>query len=124
VTRVSDQTRRKALEALCAIDLGGAVEDLTPEVHALLEGVAAHADEIDTQISAHAERWKLSRMPTVDRNLLRLGAYEVLHGGEEPKRVIGGVVRLAKMLSTEDSGRFVHALLAAVARDGARQSDS
>lgn len=120
MNRVSDQTRRKALEALCAVDLGGSVEDLTPEVHALLEGVAAHADEIDTQIAAHAERWKLSRMPTVDRNLLRLGAYEVLHGEEEVKRVIGGVVRLAKMLSTEDSGRFVHGLLAAVARDHPR----
>lgn len=117
MTRISDQTRRRALEALCAIDLGGAVENVTPEVQALLEGVATHAAELDEQIATHADRWKLSRMPTVDRNLLRLGAYEVLHGDESTQRVIGGVVRLAKMLSTEDSGRFVHGLLAAVARD-------
>lgn len=117
MTRVTDAVRRRALEALCAVDLGGAVEELDPAVHALLEGVAEHATEIDEQIAAHAEHWRLTRMPTVDRNLLRIGTYEVLYGDAPPHRVVGSVVRLAKMLSTEDSGRFVHGLLGAVARD-------
>lgn len=119
MTRVTDQTRRRALEALCAVDLGGAVEQIDPAVHALLEGVAAHATEIDETIAVHAEHWRLTRMPTVDRNLLRLGTYEILHGDDAAQRVVSGVVRLAKMLSTEDSGRFVHGLLAAVAREHA-----
>ena len=114
---VSERVRRRALEALCAIDLGGAVGDVGPEVRKLLEGVAEHAEEIDAQIASHAERWRMDRMPTVDRNLLRLGAYEVLYGKDQPHRVVSGIVRLAKLLSTEDSGRFVHGLLAAVARD-------
>lgn len=78
----------------------------------LVRGVYRHREEIDTLIEQHSREWKLSRMPIVDRNILRLALFELLHDPEIPRAVaIDEAVELAKELSTADSGRFVNGLL-------------
>lgn len=85
---------------------------------ALVRGVDRHRGELDTLIASHARDWRLERMPVVDRNLLRIGLFEILHSGDVPAAVaIDEAVDLAKELSTDDSGRFVNGLLARVARE-------
>ena len=82
----------------------------------LVEGVGGHRDEIDGLISRFSIDWPLERMPTVDRNLLRLATFELLQRPETPVGVvIDEAVELAKIYSTEDSGRFVNGVLSAVA---------
>jgi N utilization substance protein B len=91
-------------------------EDLPEFAVALVRGVHRHREQIDGLIETHSRGWKLSRMPIVDRNVLRLGLFELLHSTEVPTAVaIDEAVELAKELSTEDSGRFVNGLLARAA---------
>ncbi|MBA3621084.1 MAG: transcription antitermination factor NusB [Actinomycetota bacterium] len=83
---------------------------------ALVRGVHRHHDELDELIQSHSRDWKLSRMPVIDRNLLRIGLFEILHSPDVPTAVaIDEAVELAKELSTDDSGRFVNGVLARVA---------
>lgn len=85
---------------------------------AIVRGVDRNRGELDTLIARHARDWRLERMPVVDRNLLRIGLYEILHEPEVPTAVaIDEAVDLAKELSTDDSGRFINGLLARIARD-------
>ncbi|WP_406001978.1 transcription antitermination factor NusB [Streptomyces sp. NBC_00829] len=78
----------------------------------LVEGYAQHADRIDDLIATYAVGWTLDRMPVVDRNLIRLGAYELVWVDETPDAVvIDEVVQLAKEFSTEESPSFVNGLL-------------
>jgi len=93
---------------------------LPPEPFAaeLLVGVGDHADEIDATIRAYAKGWTLERMPALDRALLRIGVYELSYTPEVPTgAVISEAVELAKMFSTDDSGKFVNGMLSAVAAD-------
>ncbi|MDO5662784.1 MAG: transcription antitermination factor NusB [Brachybacterium sp.] len=78
---------------------------------------ATHAEEIDEQLSTHSRDWPLRRMPAVDRAVLRLGAAEVLYDTPEDTigAVLGEYVTIAGNLSTEDSPRFVNALLQRIA---------
>jgi N utilization substance protein B len=79
----------------------------------LVEGVLAHRAQIDELISQNATDWSLDRMPAVDRNVVRLGAYELLYRDDVPDRVaIDEAVELAKALSTDESPKFVNGLLA------------
>jgi transcription antitermination protein NusB len=79
----------------------------------LVRGVQAHRERIDELLAAYAEGWTLDRMPAVDRNVLRLGAYELLWAGDVPDGVaISEAVELAKDLSTDSSPAFVNGLLA------------
>jgi N utilization substance protein B len=78
----------------------------------LVEGVAAHLEELDALIARYSEHWRLERMGAVDRNLLRLAAFELLyHPQIPPKVVINEAVELAKKYGTEASGAFVNGLL-------------
>ncbi|MGH8774059.1 MAG: transcription antitermination factor NusB [Jiangellaceae bacterium] len=80
---------------------------------ALVEGVVARRDRIDELLATYAEGWTLDRMPAVDRNLLRIGAYEVLYRDDVPDVVaVSEAVALARELSTDDSPGFVNGLLA------------
>lgn len=89
-------------------------EDVT---RLLVEGVVDHQAEIDQIISDQAAGWTLERMPALDRSILRLGVFELLHRREVPVAVIlDEAVELAKTFSTDDSGRYVNGVLAAVAR--------
>lgn len=83
----------------------------------IVDGVIDNRDEIDEQIVTHAKDWKLERMPAVDRAILRLAVWELLFNDEVPPAVaIDEAVELAKEFSTDDSGSFVHGVLARIAR--------
>ena len=82
----------------------------------LVMGVVEHWGQVDELISTYSQGWTLSRMPAVDRAILRLGAYEVLYSTDVPEAVaISEWVGLATELSTDDSPRFVNGLLARLA---------
>jgi|TARA_R110002020_G_scaffold9321_16_gene36875 N utilization substance protein B len=83
----------------------------------IVDGVIDHHEEIDELIATHSKDWKIERMPAVDRALLRMGVWELLHNDEVPTAVvIDEAVELAKEFSTDDSGSFVHGVLARVSR--------
>ena len=83
----------------------------------IVDGIVDHHDEIDEQITTHSRDWKLERMPAVDRALLRIGVWEILFNEQVPTAVaIDEAVELAKEFSTDDSGPFVHGVLARIAR--------
>lgn len=85
----------------------------------LVEGVQEHAPEIDALIDKSAERWAIDRMPIVDKNLLRMGVFELLWLPDVPTAVvINEAVELAKSLSTDESGRFVNGVLGRIAQEG------
>jgi N utilization substance protein B len=78
----------------------------------LVRGVQAHRDRIDELLAEHAQGWTLDRMPAVDRNILRIGTYELLWAPGVPDGVaISEAVLLARDLSTDDSPAFVNGLL-------------
>lgn len=81
----------------------------------LVEGVVAHRERLDEIISAHSNEWTLDRMPAVDRNLLRIGAYEILFAEDVPDAVaVSEAVTLAAELSTDESPTFVNGLLSRI----------
>lgn len=83
----------------------------------IIAGVAEHQSEIDEKISENAHGWTLERMPVVDRVILRVGIWEILHNDEVPDAVaIAEAVQLASEYSTDESGGFVNGVLSAVAR--------
>lgn len=83
----------------------------------LVRGTLAHQTEIDAQVAALATDWALDRQAAVDRNILRLSAYEMLHRPDAPvATVVNEAVELAKKYSTAESGRFVNGVLGALAR--------
>jgi transcription antitermination protein NusB len=83
----------------------------------LVRGVTVHTARIDELISQYAEGWTLDRMPAVDRNVLRIGVYELLWADDVPDAVaISEAVLLAQDLSTEASPAFVNGLLARIAK--------
>ena len=85
----------------------------------LIAGVQSNHADIDGLLAQHADRWAIQRMPVVDRNLLRIGLYELLWEDDIPVAVaINEAVELAKALSTDDSGRFVNGLLGRIAEEG------
>jgi N utilization substance protein B len=79
----------------------------------LVEGYTAHAERIDELLAGHSVGWSLDRMPVVDRNVLRLGTYELLWEDDVPDAVVlDEAVQLAKEFSTDESPSFVNGLLA------------
>lgn len=83
----------------------------------LIEGVATQQTRIDELLASHSHSWTLDRMLATDRNVLRLGTFELLVRSDVPTAVIlNEAVRLAKRFGSDDSGRFVNGVLAAIAR--------
>lgn len=79
----------------------------------LVEGVTAHRERIDALLSTYSQGWSLDRMPGVDRNILRLGTFELLWCDDVPDGVVlSEAVNLARELSTDESPGFVNGLLA------------
>jgi transcription antitermination protein NusB len=79
----------------------------------LVRGVQAHRERIDELLAEHAQGWTLDRMPAVDRNILRIGVYELYWGSGVPDGVaISEAVLLARDLSTDGSPAFINGLLA------------
>jgi len=84
----------------------------------LVRGVDEHEVALDALIAGRAEGWSLKRMPVLDLNVMRLAAFELAHRPDVPTAVVlNEAVELAKRFSTDDSGRFVNGVLAAIADD-------
>lgn len=78
----------------------------------LLEGTARERDKIDALIKKHCHNWKLDRMASIDRNIIRMATYEILAMPETPvKVIINEAVEIAKKYSTDESGKFVNGIL-------------
>ncbi len=87
-------------------------ESLQPFTLALYDGVVANKEEIDRQLSAAAENWRLPRMAVVDRNVLRLGGYELLHTPETPAKVaLDEAIELGRRYGSADSPAFINGVL-------------
>lgn len=87
----------------------------------IVDGVTDHSDEINELIESYAQSWTIDRMPAVDRAVLRLASWEILHNTEVPIAVaIDEAVELAKEYSTEDSGRFINGVLGKIAQHAQR----
>jgi transcription antitermination protein NusB len=85
---------------------------------AIVEGAAEHSARIDEILAYYSEGWTIQRMPALDRAILRLGIFELLWREDVPAAVvIDEAVELAKMLSTDESPRFINGVLARVLRD-------
>lgn len=87
----------------------------------LVDGTIAHLDEIDRTIASYAQDWPLRRMANVDRNVLRLAAYEILFCPDIPERVsLNEAIELAKRFGSKDSPRFVNGILDRVVAGAAK----
>ncbi|MGH9298021.1 MAG: transcription antitermination factor NusB [Acidimicrobiales bacterium] len=119
------RSRERALEVLYEAECkGSSLEELLaelpvqPDAYAsdLILGVGSRLEEIDDLLDTHSAGWPHGRMPAVDRCLLRIATYELLGEPAVPVAVvIDEAVELAKGYSTEDSGRFLNGVLAAIA---------
>src|SRR6266851_908343 len=127
--------RERALQALYQLDMaeGQPVDALRsawevasesqppePDAHhfalTLVRGVRDHLDEIDGVIQEHSHHWRLDRMTRIDRNVLRLGIFELKYLPEIPGKVsINEAVELGKRFGTEDSSAFINGLLDRIA---------
>jgi N utilization substance protein B len=87
-----------------------------PFVCALVRGTVENVADIDDQIATHAEHWRMERMPTVDRNILRLAVYEMTRGGTPAAVAIDEALELARKFSNEESVHFVNGVLDAIHR--------
>ncbi len=127
------KARKRALDHLFACEMRGEdpVETLDAEVDSgvvphnpytqvLIRGVAEHHARIDELLETYAEGWTLARMPAVDRNVLRIGAFELLYAEDVPDAVaVSEAVALVRELSTDESPAFVNGVLGALQRDKA-----
>lgn len=121
------EARERALSLLYEAEAKGETPDevleslpMTPETFAvdLVSGVGEHRDEVDGLIRRFAKGWTIERMPAIDRTLLRIATFELIHRDDVPTgAVISEAVELAKRYSTDDSGKFVNGLLARIARE-------
>jgi N utilization substance protein B len=129
------KARKRALDALYASDVRGdealdllkqtelEVEDRQNQqpifdyAEMLITGYLENAYQIDSEIQMLADNWSLDRMPAVDRAILRLAAWEILHNSEVPNEVaISEAVALAGELSTDESPKFINGVLARLAK--------
>jgi len=138
------RSRRAALQALYASDLHARGErppaapeacldavaehfELPPGARAfakeLVAGVAAERARLDERIASVARNWRLERMAAVDRNLLRLAAFELLVLGTPAAVAIDEAVELAREFGDDASPRFVNGVLDALARDAAHEEE-
>jgi len=102
-------------------EFGPGLEDVNKDfIHTLVHGVLEHRSSIDQIIERAAPEWPLDQITMVDRNVLRLGLFELLYGNKEevpPKVAINEAIELAKNFSGESSGKFVNGVLGTVFRE-------
>jgi N utilization substance protein B len=125
------KARKRALDVLFASDVRGesattaletAISDgegpTNDYTAVLVRGVEEHRGHIDEVLAQYAEGWTLQRMPAVDRNVLRLGVWELLYAEDVPDSVaISEAMALVTDLSTDESPQFVNGVLGAVQRN-------
>jgi N utilization substance protein B len=112
----------KAIDLFCA---HFASEDLDCEfISMLVEGVLNNKEEIDRIITELSERWRINRMCTTDRNIIRMAAFEILYCPEiPPKASISEAVEIGKRFGTEESGAFINGILHALLTRSAEAVD-
>jgi len=103
-------------------------EDADPEgkvyADAIVRGVADNLDGIDKKVTAASQNWRLERMSRVDRNLLRLGTWELMFRSDVPRAVIlDEAVELAKSFGTDESSGFVNGVLDRIAENIGRKDE-
>ena len=126
------KARKRALDVLFAAEARGvsAGELLDTQIdegdaptnaytETIVRGVVADQARIDELLRDYSEGWTLERMPAVDRNVLRLGVWELLHSDTPEPVVLSEAVALVQQLSTDESPVFVNGVLGAIARDKA-----
>jgi N utilization substance protein B len=132
------KARKRALDLLFASEVRGrsAIDALDEEIGeasgepggrpvadytgVLVRGVSEHQPRIDELLATYAQGWTLDRMPSVDRNVLRLGVFEVLYVDDVPDAVaVSEALQLVRDLSTDDSPGFVNGVLGNIVRDKA-----
>ncbi len=125
------KARKRALDHLYACELRRAdpvatldaeiaegVAPNNPYTAELIRGVSEHLARIDELLAEYSEGWSLQRMPAVDRNVLRIGAFELLYCDEVPDAVaVSEAMALVRDLSTDESPAFVNGVLGALQRD-------
>lgn len=135
--RKRTQAREYALQLLYQVDLTRAepaqivqefqarqavVQDVKVFAVQLVNGTVQHLPEIDRLIAEHTNNWDITRMAVVDRNILRLGIYELLHLEDVPPKVcLNEAVELAKRFGDEESSKFVNGILDAVHKTHGRR---
>ncbi len=90
--------------------------------HRLFAGTVAAATELDKRIEAHATNWRLERMSAIDRNILRLAAFELCSATAPPRVVMDEAIELAKKFSDDAAPAFVNGVLDALTKDEIRNS--
>jgi N utilization substance protein B len=123
---IRHQARERALQVLFQYDIHGkpglwldefwkqypVSEEGKAFAERLVDGVLTHKQELDTLIAAHATHWTVSRMPIVDRNILRAGLYEFFWMPDVPARVtLNEAIELAKSFGDEEASKFVNGIL-------------
>jgi len=84
----------------------------------LVIGTVEHVERIDEIIRRHAEHWRLDRMATVDRNLIRLAVHEFLYESETPKTVvINEAIEIARRFSAQESPQFINGVLDSIKKE-------
>lgn len=86
-------------------------QELVKFADGLIVGVRENRDSLDEKLSKIADNWRLSRMAATDRNVLRLGAYELLHTDTPPPVVINEAIELARRYGSDQSAQFVNGVL-------------
>ncbi len=95
-------------------------EESTDLIYELVEGVINYIEEIDNIITAAAPEWPLDKITIIDRNVLRIGLYELIYANQKevpPKVAINEAIELAKRFGGSSSGRFVNGILGTVYRE-------
>lgn len=131
--RVETKRRARALQLLYAMDttgdreVGAAAAGLarligpTPTIlddaHALVDGVMAHCSALDRLTQAAADNWRIERLGTVERGILRIGAHELMQGALPPKVVIDEAIWLAHRFAGPKAPAFINGVLDRVARN-------
>jgi len=110
--------------------IGGVFENFAPNfndhgfVKSLLEGVMKNIKEIDDYISKYATEWPLEQITIVDRNILRIGVYELMFNDDIPSKVaINEAIEIAKTFGSNSSGKFVNGVLGAIYKDIKKDKD-
>jgi N utilization substance protein B len=99
-------------------EMAEAAEEVRGFANELVTGVIAHLNEIDERIRLRTEHWRISRMATVDRNLLRLAVFEFLYQPQTPTTVaINEALEIARRFSTHEATQFINGILDAIKRD-------
>lgn len=118
--------REKALQALYQVDIVGAEVEAAmesalngaesdPYFEALVTGIVANREKLDELIRTNLENWTLERLANIDRNLLRIAAYEMIHSEDVPVSVaMDEAIEIAKRFGDDQSSSFVNAVLSKI----------